>query len=371
MESSPGNGPFFRYTAEANQKKLVLHGVWTLENLAAIKAGMAQRPVPSGTVLDSRDIDALDTAGALYLKELIVASKAPPVLSADQATLLDFLPEPSPFPTVPPNPSGLRGMFIAIGKQALVFRTFLFEILTFIGLVSMRFGYNILHPRRFRPAAIARQIEATGINALPIVALLAVLIAMVISYQASLQLQKFGADIFTIDLTVISLLREMAVLITAILVAGRSGSAFAAELGVMKMREEIDALRTMGLDPVEVLVLPRVLALIITLPLLTFIADIVGLMGGALMATVQLDIPLGQYLDRVETVATPTMFFVGIVKAPVFAFIIAVIGTFQGMSVSGSAEDVGRKTTIAVVQSIFFVIMADAVFSIIFAAAGI
>jgi phospholipid/cholesterol/gamma-HCH transport system permease protein len=195
--------------------------------------------------------------------------------------------------------------------------------------------------------------------------------SMVISYQAAIQLQKFGADIFTIDLMVISLLREMGVLVTAIMVAGRSGSAFAAEIGVMKLREEVDALRTIGMDPVEVLVLPRLIALIIVLPLLTLIADMVGLAGGGVMSVLLLDISLTQYIDRAQHVATYTMFYVGMIKAPVFAFLIAVIGTYQGMNVSGSAESVGRLTTVAVVQSIFLVIMTDGLFSIIFAIMGI
>ena len=201
---------------------------------------------------------------------------------------------------------------------------------------------------------------------MPIVGLLAVLISMVISYQGAVQLKKFGADIYTIDLTVISLLREMGVLVTAIMVAGRSGSAFAAELGVMKLREEINALKTMGMDPIEVLVLPRVIALVIALPILTFLADVIGLAGGSVMSYSLIDVSLHQYVERVQTVATPTMFFVGLVKAPVFAFLIATIGCYQGLDVSGSAESVGKKTTLSVVQAIFLVVMADGLFSVIF-----
>jgi phospholipid/cholesterol/gamma-HCH transport system permease protein len=195
--------------------------------------------------------------------------------------------------------------------------------------------------------------------------------SIVIAYQASIQLNKFGANAYTINLSVISILREMGVLITAIMVAGRSGSAFAAEIGVMKLREEVDALKTIGLDPVEILVLPRVIALVLVLPILTLIADIMGLTGGALMSITVLDIPLGQYLQRVQSVGTPLLFFVGMIKAPVFAFLIAVIGTYQGMNVSGSAESVGRLTTVAVVQSIFAVITADALFSVVFSLMGL
>jgi phospholipid/cholesterol/gamma-HCH transport system permease protein len=201
--------------------------------------------------------------------------------------------------------------------------------------------------------------------------LLAILISMVITYQGAVQLRKFGAVIFTIDLTVIALLREMGVLITAIMVAGRSGSAFAAEIGAMKIRDEINALQTMGLDPIEVLVVPRLIALVIVLPLLTFLADVIGLAGGGVMSLSLLNISFPQYFSRVEDVATTTMFFVGMVKAPVFAFAIAVIGCYQGLNVSGSAESVGKLTTLSVVQAIFVVIMADGLFSVAFSKAGI
>jgi phospholipid/cholesterol/gamma-HCH transport system permease protein len=224
---------------------------------------------------------------------------------------------------------------------------------------------------RFRFPSIIRHMHETGVQALPIICLLALGISMVISYQGAVQLQKFGADIYTIDLTVISLLREMAVLTTAIMVAGRSGSAFAAEIGVMKMRGEVDALQTMGLNPIETLVVPRLLALLLTLPMLCFIADIVGLAGGGLISLIKLDISLPQYINRLQAIVTPTMFFIGMVKAPVFALLITAVCTYQGMNASGSAENVGKLTTLAVVQSIFLVIMADAVFSVIFSGVGI
>jgi phospholipid/cholesterol/gamma-HCH transport system permease protein len=230
---------------------------------------------------------------------------------------------------------------------------------------------NFAHPRHFRLPSIIRHIDQTGFRALPIVGLLAVMISMVVAYQGAVQLKKFGADIYTVDLTVISLLREMGALITAIMVAGRSGSAFAAEIGVMKLREEVNALRTMGLDPIEVLVLPRVIALVVALPLLTFLADVIGLAGGGIMSLSLLNISFHQYLIRVESVATLSTFFVGMIKAPVFAFVIAVIGCYQGLNVSGSAESIGRKTTFSVVQAIFIVIMVDAIFSVIFSKVGI
>jgi phospholipid/cholesterol/gamma-HCH transport system permease protein len=163
----------------------------------------------------------------------------------------------------------------------------------------------------------------------------------------------------------------MGVLVTAIMVAGRSGSAFAAEIGVMKLRDEVNALTTMGMDPIEVLVVPRVIALMLTLPLLTFLADLIGLIGGGLMSLSLLNVSFHQYFLRVQDVATPTMFFIGMIKAPVFAFVIAIIGCYQGLNVSGSAESIGKRTTLAVVQAIFIVIAADALFSVLFSKAGL
>lgn len=260
--------------------------------------------------------------------------------------------------------------FESVGRGVYASGGYVYDLMAFIGQAFVQLAGNIASPRRFRVASIIRHIYETGWNAIPIILLLALGTTMVLFYQGASQLQKYGADLFTINLTVISLLREMGVLITSIMVAGRSGSAFASETGVMKLRGEIDVLRSMGVNPVEILVVPRLLALLITLPLLTFIANMVGLAGGGLMAIWQLDVSLPQYIGRLETIITPQMFAVGMIKAPVFAFLIAVICTHQGMGVEGSAEKVGQATTRAVVISIFAVIMADALFSILFSRAG-
>ncbi len=245
------------------------------------------------------------------------------------------------------------------------------EALGFYGRIAETFFRSIRSPSHMRISSIIRHVQEAGINALPIVAMMAFLIAIVLAYQGATQLQKFGAEIFTINLTAISVLREMGVLLTAILVAGRSGSSFAAEIGVMKLNDEVDALKTLGIDPFEVLVLPRIIALVIALPLMAFLANMFGLAGGALMSITVLDIPLNRYFDQILGAVSMNDFLVGMIKAPIFAFIIASVGTFRGMQVTGSAESVGRLTTIAVVQSIFLVILADAFFSILFAKMGI
>lgn len=261
--------------------------------------------------------------------------------------------------------------FDAVGRGVYAACFYVYDLMAFTGQAFIRLARNLGAVKRLRFASIVRHIYETGFQALPIIVLLSLGVTMVIFYQGASQLQRYGADLFTIDLTVVSLLREMGVLITAIMVAGRSGSAFASEIGVMKLRKEIDALRSMGVDPVETLVVPRLLALLVALPLLTFIADVTGLAGGFLMAHWQLDLSWTQYLRHLEGIITTDMFLIGMIKAPVFAFIIALICAHQGMRVKESAEEVGRATTRAVVLAIFAVIMADALFSVLFSKAGL
>jgi phospholipid/cholesterol/gamma-HCH transport system permease protein len=353
-----------------SQDGIVLQNDWTVFTLPDIRRVLGERQLQDIS-LDMRKAGRIDTAGAWFIRENFGPPGKRWRMNKRQKALFQFLPDPGEAtpPTTKANP--LEKLFISCGKSTEKAIGFVYGILCFTGITAIRLLAAFLRPRRFRFPAIVRHIQETGIQALPIIGLLAILMSMVITYQASMQLQKFGADIFSIDLTVISMLREMGVLVTAIMVAGRSGSAFAAEIGVMKIRDEVDAMRTIGLDPIETLVLPRIIALLITLPLLAFVADIIGLVGGALMSEFYLGIALPQYIDRVDMVATPVMFFIGMIKAPVFAFLIAIICTYQGLSVSGSAESVGKLTTLAVVQSIFMVIMADAAFSILFSKVGI
>ena len=245
------------------------------------------------------------------------------------------------------------------------------DVVTFIGRAANAIGHAIGHPRELRLPSISRQVAETGVDALPIVGLLAVMISVVIAYQGVAQLHAYGGEDLTIDLVAVSVLREMGVLITAIMVAGRSGAAFTAEIGVMKAREEIDALQVMGLAPMEMLVVPRLIAIVITLPLLTFYADIMGLAGGAAMANILLDATPMQYLEHVRRAVDGSDLFVGLFKAPVFAFVIGVVGCMHGLRVKGSAESVGRETTRAVVKAIFLVIVLDALFSILFERLGL
>ncbi len=240
------------------------------------------------------------------------------------------------------------------------------SVLDFFGRIVTVAGAVFSRPQALRPSSLTRHIYETGITAIPIVSLIAFLISVIVAYLGAQQLSRFGADIFVVDLVTIAVLREMGVLLTAIIVAGRSGSAFAAEIGVMQLNEETDALRAMGMNPVELLVVPRVLALVIALPLLTVIADAMGLAGGGLLSLLNLHIPLPQFISRMQASLSPTTFWAGLIKAPVFAVLIAMVGTYRGMQVRDSARELGRLTTVAVVQSIFLVILADALFAVLF-----
>ena len=270
-------------------------------------------------------------------------------------------------PSVPASAErGVRRAIGALGRWAVMQGIEARGVLGFFGRIATVLGHAVSRPGALRVPSIARHIYETGITAIPIVSLIAFLISVVVAYLGAQQLSKFGADIFVVDLVTIGVLREMGVLLTAIIVAGRSGSAFAAEIGFMQLNEETDALRAMGMNPVELLVVPRVLALIIALPLLTVIADAMGLAGGGLLSLLELHIPLAQFSVRLREALSPTTFWAGLIKAPVFALLIGMVGAYRGMQVRESARELGRLTTMAVVQSIFLVILADALFAVLF-----
>ena len=246
-----------------------------------------------------------------------------------------------------------------------------YELTGFFGIVVFETVATILQPRRLRLAALVHQMEETGLNALPIVGLLSFLVGVVFAYQGADQLREFGAELLTVNLLGIGFLRELGGLLAAIIVAGRSGSAFTAQIGTMKVSEELDAIQIAGLNLVEVLVLPRLLGIILTLPLLTFYSNMMGLIGGAAMCYLDLGITLPAFLHQLQTAVVGSTFWIGLIKAPVFAFIIALVGCHQGFQVERNASSVGRHTTQAVVESIFLVIVADAAFSITFSWLGI
>jgi phospholipid/cholesterol/gamma-HCH transport system permease protein len=355
-------------------------GRWTGEGAAALDRRLqAIDGKGYGRVrFDLGAIEALDTIGAWLLNRTSAAlrSRGMAVELANVpgaiAPLMERVAETGA-PAVPEPRRAWRAVLLLeqVGRGTLEALAFGYALLGFLGLVSSRLLGVILRPWRLRLTSVVRHLEETGLNALPIVGLISLLVGLVLAYQGVDQLRPFGAEVYMVNLVGIAALREMGILLTAIVVAGRSGSAFTAEIGTMKVNEEVDALATLGLDPIEVLVLPRVLALVITLPLLTFFADLMALLGGALGGLLLIGLTFPQFLEQLSVAVTPTMFWVGMVKAPVFAFVIAMVGCFEGLRVTGSAESVGRLTTKSVVESIFLVIVLDAVFSILFSILGV
>ncbi|WP_448204200.1 MlaE family lipid ABC transporter permease subunit [Azospirillum sp. sgz302134] len=324
--------------------------------------------------LDLSRLDALDTVGAYLLSSLLdrlaAAGHAVSVAGVrpEHAALFDAVRRVGPAPPehAAPTPHPVLDMLERTGRTAVqAFREGL-DLLSFLGLITITFGRLVRHPGRLRVRAVLFHIEQTGLNALPILGLLSFLIGVVLAFQGADQLRRFGAELFVVNLLGISILREIGILMTSIIVAGRSGSAFTAQIGTMKVNQEVDAISTLGLDVVELLVVPRALALMISLPLLAFYADIMGLFGGAVMSYATLDITFGQFIRQLHGAVTLPHFLVGIVKAPVFALVIAMVGCYEGLKVSGSAESVGTLTTKSVVESIFLVIVLDAVFSVLF-----
>jgi len=350
----------------------VLAGALEIATLVAAKHSLHWSKQGAKRTLDIAGLDTIDTSGALLLCTLRAKGVELTGTRAEHQALFDLICELDlkPIPKVGVVPEW-RQIFIQVGKGAHAARKEALDVITFVGRAASWTANTLIHPHCLRPAAISRHVAETGIDALPIIGLMAFMIAIVIGYQGVAQLRPFGGEDFTINLVAVSVLREMGVLITAIMVAGRSGSAFTAEIGVMQTREEVDALKVMGIEPMQVLVVPRVIALVITLPLLTFFADIMGLIGGAAISQFLLEVSPTQYLVRLPQVVDGSDLFVGLFKAPIFAFFIAIVGCMHGLRVSGSAESVGRETTRAVVKSIFLVLALDAFFSILFEKLGV
>ena len=359
-------------------KLLKLHGDLTVHQVTRMHARLSDLAADAPLVIDLGAVTRLDTAGAWALSDLkrrftesggtVRIENAGP----DMTLLLDSVERAMPKPEVSPaGPRGLVLLFEGAGRAVMRGLEFALELTGYLGLFFARLGHVLRHPRAFRLTALVAHAEDVGFRAVPIVALMAFLIGVVLAFQGSAQLRQFGAEVFVVDLIAISVLRELGILLTAIIVAGRTASAFTAAIGSMKMREEIDAMRTLGLDPATVLFVPRILALLLMLPILGLIANLMGLFGGALMAWIELGISPSMFRTRLLDGTDISHVFVGLVKAPVFALIIGVVGCHAGMQVKGNAESLGRMTSNAVVTAIFTVIVADALFSIFFAQVGI
>jgi phospholipid/cholesterol/gamma-HCH transport system permease protein len=347
-------------------------GAWTVEYAADLDRQVESLPKNGAALaLDLAQIEAIDTAGAWLLARASGRSDGHALpwrnLPSEFRPLAERVLSAGPeVVREQPGRGTITDWVADVGAGIEETLRQAVDLIAFFGEFVLATGRVMVHPRRFRWISLLVHIEQTGINALPIVGLISFLVGVVLAYQGAEQLRQFNAEFLTVNMLGISVLREMGILLTAIVVAGRSGSAFTAQIGTMQVSEEVDALRTMGLDPMEVLVLPRIAALIITLPILTFFADIMGLLGGGIMYAVLADQTFGQYVDRLNDVVGAKEFWVGMVKAPVFAILIALVGCFEGLRVTGSAESVGQMTTRAVVEGIFLVIIFDALFSIMF-----
>ena len=366
----------------SNPPSLRITGDWTLAHYANLKklSDKLDGQYDTGARIDLNGLGALDTAGASLLVELLgpdriqhCAEQTDCSLSAADRSLLktvyrslnDFC-----VPLKEPEESAGIQVLARIGRAVDTVWQDAKKLLGFIGLILETFVRGMFRPKRWRLTPMVAHIEQTGLDAAPIVALLTFLVGAVVAFLGATVLKSFGATIFTVDLVAFSFLREFGVLLTAILIAGRTASAFTAQIGSMKANEEIDAIRTLGLDPMELLVLPRVLALLVALPMLTFLAMLSGIVGGGVVCAVALDISPAMFLSLLKSDIGVQHFLVGMVKAPIFAFLIAAIGCLEGFKVSGSAESVGAHTTSSVVQSIFVVIVLDAVAAMFFMEMG-
>ncbi len=366
------------FVATRTGPKLIVTGALHIDTVAAVdRAGLFER-AREATMIDLGGLTRMDTAGAWLLVDLqsrLSAAGSTPTFegtSEAQAQLIETVRHSMPPADTAQAPErSLADRLESFGRAIVDGARKAIALISFLGQVIATLAGIVIHPSRLRLTSLVHHCQEVGLNAVPIVALMAFLIGVVLAFQGATQLRQFGAEVFVVDLIAISVLRELGILLTAIIVAGRSGSAFTASIGSMKMREEIDAMRTIGLDPVTILVVPRVLALMLMLPALGFIADISGLIGGAVMSWIDLGVSPAVFQSRLVSNTDVWHFGVGMIKAPFFALIIGIIGCFEGLRVGGDAESLGRLTSTSVVLSIFMVIVADAMFSIFFAIVGV
>ena len=322
--------------------------------------------------LDLSGCGAVDTVGAWTVWRFADATGAEIVGASHEAEQLieAVRSSASTAEIAPPSVPLLQFLPDAIGTMMYEWRDGLFHSIGFLGSIIVGIGRIALRPSRWRTASLVRQFELVGVDALGIIGLMSFLIGIVIAQQGAVQLRQFGAEIYTINLTGRLALRELGVLMTAIMVAGRSGSAFAAQIGTMKLTEEVDAMRTIGVSPVDALIIPRIMSTILLMPLLGFYSAVMAIIGGAFIADLTLGIPFMTFLTRIQEVVPTHDLWVGLIKAVVFGLIVGVAGTYQGMQVKGNSEEVGTRTTKAVVQGIFMVIVLDAFFAVFFTEVG-
>ena len=375
------SSPWFRVERAGRTVKVVAGGAWTVYRAETVDEGLRHIDTQNASAaeIDASAIDALDTTGAwLLLRTKAGLEQAGLSISRFEVPqgyrpLIDAIGTERPICPAKVKTHYTSGDFLErLGRAAFQVLINAAGILGYVGRITVEWFKLMYAPQRHvRLTATVHQIEEVGINAMPIVGLLMFLIGIVLAYQGADQLSRFGLDVFTVNALGIGVLRELGVLITAIIIAGRSGSAFTAQIGTMKVNEEIDAMQTMGLNIDDVLILPRVAGLVIALPLLTFYADIVALIGGAVMCYFQLGITVPVFVRQLHEAVNVNTFLVGMIKAPVFAYVIGMVGCYEGLNVERNAASVGKLTTRSVVESVFLVIVLDAGFSVIFSVLGV
>jgi phospholipid/cholesterol/gamma-HCH transport system permease protein len=345
-----------------------------VHDLPRVRAALSGLSDSAPLVLDLSEAERIDTSIAWEILSQRAARPGTEVTGAEGpvAQILETVEHGLPTPDdAPAPPRGFRVWLEEIGETVAGLGASFREFTSLLGLFVARLGRALVRPKEFRLTALVHHCDTVGLQAVPIVALMSFLIGLVLAFQGSAQLREFGAEIFVVDLIAISILRELGILLTAIIVAGRTASAYTAAIGSMKMREEIDAMRTLGIDPAMALVVPRVLALVITLPILGLIANLSGLIGGGLLSWIELGISPAMFATRLVDGTDVSHAFVGLSKAPVFAVLIGIIGCQAGLAVGNTTESLGRKTSSAVVAAIFAVILADALFSIFYEQVGL
>ncbi len=358
-------------------------GGWTLDSVAEVspqlKKALSAIGEASDVILDITSVEVFDSAGAILLLNYADKFKGKGYhvnitgASEEQQRMLAMYRQQLATTTTETqlNPRSIAARLEHLGEKSINYVLGTAHFFAFLGETFNALIYYFVHPSSIRFRAIFKNIEEAGVRALPIIALTAFLIGVVIAYQSAVQLEKFGASIFIVDMIGIAVTRELSPLITAIVVAGRSGSSYTAQLGVMKITEEIDAMKTMGFDPYRFLVLPRIIALMIAMPLMIFFADLIGILGGMFIANVQLNMSYSEFASRLQSVLDIKHVWVGIIKGPFFAGLIAAVGCYRGFQVSYNTESIGRYTTISVVNAIFLVIACDAAFSVVLTELGI
>lgn len=374
----------FDIAGDSDHLRLSLSGSWTLrEGLTRIDDPIRKVIAERGTqfkAIDLAEIRDLDTAGAMmllrmrqncYCGEARTTAEFVNVSDSFRRLLDQMQPHLEDCAVDPVDRQSFVLMLDRIGRGTEAVANEAASIASFVISVFARIISMIRHPSRFRLTPLVHHMEEAGLNATLIVGLMSFLIGSVVAFMGARVLAEFGAAVFTVELVGIAVLREFGVILTAILLAGRSGSAFTASIGSMKLREEIDAMRVLGINPLDALVIPRTLALILTLPVLAFLAMFLGILGGGVVGWLALDIPPQLFMGRTQEIVTLEHLFVGMVKAPFFAVVIAIVGCYHGMNVEQSAEELGRRTTMAVVQSLFLVILIDALFAMLFLELGI